>query len=351
MFPISNIKRPIFFVSLAIILIFSFVLFSQLVKEKNYNSILMEYISGEVAGRSDVFEEKVRLLRNFTHENVHPVYGEKNRLDTVGIDKLVSGIGWCDQVSRVFIQLAKKQGITTRLLFLSNAKGSSPHSIAEAWDGKRWVLVDAAYDIEFLNKNGKMASMSDITEDFDIVLKNERVREFARYNPWWENEENLTMYYRTPGYIVTKEGSRIRPLGFFPEFLRKLFVYAVQEAYILSNKRKFSEPNEFLYFKARNYHLAGRKEAAEELYLEILDKSASSALRDKTRFFLALLLRDEKRPDESVEVLTEIIGSRDKSSWLPYAYGLRSSIYANLGDRERALEDFSKVAGSPDAYF
>ena len=293
----------------------------------------------------------MRVLKNFVHENVHPVSGEANRLDTVGIEKLTSGIGWCDQVSRVFMQLAKKQGITTRLLFLRNKKGSSPHTIAEAWDGKRWILVDAAYDIDFANKNEKSASMTDAREDFDIVLKNPRIEAFASHNAWWNDTENLTMYVREPDYIITKVGAKLRLLRFLPEVLERFFIVAFQEMYIFKKRKEFSDDNEFLYFKARNYHLAGRARAAEKIYINILKEDGTAPPAVKTRFFLALLLRDEARIDEGQEVLTDLIRVNSSSHWLPYAYGLRSQLYNILGENEKAEADFVRVVASPDAYF
>ena len=69
------------------------------------------YVSARVTKGLNTPQDKIRLLRRFVHENVHAVSGEYNRLDTVAIEKLTSGIGWCDQESRVYMQLAKKQGI------------------------------------------------------------------------------------------------------------------------------------------------------------------------------------------------------------------------------------------------
>jgi hypothetical protein len=121
-----------FFLVFLLVIVLGFSILYFLLNEKLYNLILMQYVSARVIEGCETIEEKIVALREFTHLNVHPVYGEKNRLDTIGIEKLVAGIGWCDQASRVFMQLAKGCGITTRLLFLLDEKGSSPHSIAEA---------------------------------------------------------------------------------------------------------------------------------------------------------------------------------------------------------------------------
>ena len=115
-------RKRIFIISVILCVFIAVAVFYQVINEKNYNDIMMAYVSATVTGSYVSFEQKVRTLRKFVHENIHPIAGEENRPDTVGIDKLIFGIGWCDQVSRVFMQLARKRGIKTRLLFLKNAR-------------------------------------------------------------------------------------------------------------------------------------------------------------------------------------------------------------------------------------
>ena len=141
----KSILKVIIALFIVVSICFAATVFYFSLNEKKYNSIMMTHISSDLTKNTGDFEEKVTILRDFVRKNVHPVTDEYNRLDTVGIEKLSSGIGWCDQASRVFMQLARPRGIKTRLLFLLNEKGSSPHSIAEAWDGKRWILVDPSY--------------------------------------------------------------------------------------------------------------------------------------------------------------------------------------------------------------
>lgn len=321
-----------------------------LTNEKNYNSILTEYISTTITQNCNTISEKISTLRDYVHENISPVQGEKNRADTVGVEKLVSGIGWCDQMSRVFMQLAKKQGITTRLLFLVNEDGSSPHSIAEAWDGKKWVIVDAAYNLDLRNKEGFMVSREDIENDFDILLENPRIKRFAAHHPIWNEEEFLSIYYRLPRYINTRKGSRPIIIDYVPSIFKKAFVYFAQEIYLLKKRREFRDETEFLFYKARNYHLAGRTETAEGIYNKILE-GEPSPVKDKTRYFLALLLYEQERHNEAIEILTQMIENCENNSWRPYAYGLRSHMYEIVGNEEKAREDFKEFSHNTDAYF
>lgn len=351
MFFDKQAKLRLFFLILFVAVVLGMFISYSAINEKGYNSIMMEYISAKVVNGGTGFEDKIRTLRNFVHENVHPVSGEDNRLYTVGIDKLTSGVGWCDQISRVFMQLARGQGITTRLLFLQNKEGSSPHSIAEAWDGKRWVLVDAAYNMEFNNSKGQMASMADVKESFDIVLENPRIKEFASHNSWWADKEHLTMYYRTPQNVTTKRASQFRLMRFFPLALNKFFACVAQDMYIFKKRKDFSSRNDYLYFKARNYQLAGRANSAKKIYNKILESKNAGPLKGKALFFLALLLRDEGHREQAIEVLNELIGRGRGSGWWPYGHGLRSQLYKSLGDNKASESDLAEIAGSVDAYF
>lgn len=340
---------------ISILTIFTFiagiVVLYNFVDEKHYNTLLMEYVSDRIVKNHDSFEGKVRFLRNFVHENVNPIAGEKNRADTMGVEKLTNGIGWCDQTSRVFMQLAKMQGITTRLLFLASRDGPSPHSVAEAWDGKRWILVDAQYNLEFYNKDGEMASMEDIRDNFDIILSNPKIKTFGLHNSSWQDPRYLSMYSNVPRYVVTKEAVNLAILDAIPPFLRKPFVCAVQDIYIFKRSKKFKNPAESLYFKGRNYHLVGRIESAERIYREILSLDSPPHIKDKTYFYLAILLRDQNRKDESIRVLTNLIKNRNNEARLPYAYSLRSRLYEDIGDKESTQRDFAKYANCLEAYF
>ena len=263
--------------------------------EKAYNSLLTEYVSAAVAGDQKTFEGKVRALRKFVHETIHPVAGEECRPDTVPLEKLVSGIGWCDQVSRVFMQLAKWQGITTRLLFLMTKDGTSPHTIAEALDGRRWVLVDAAYGLELVNARGGMATADDVRADPSVLTGNSRVAAFGEYSPIWKNPDYLGVYSNKPEYIFTKKGRAVGPMWFAPGPVKKMAMAVIRGAYFRKIKSGYSDPAAFDYFKARNFDLTGETGKACVLYAAVIRAASGTPLEDRARFFLALSLRAQKK--------------------------------------------------------
>lgn len=166
------------------------------------------------------FEDKMLALRRYVDKkmkfpeprikdgrNLEP--GDIYPLNT--IERLDSGLGgWCDQQVHVFMRLAQKQGMKTRMVCLSNKEHTeSPHTIAEvlAPDG-RWIVVslDPINGFEPFTKDGKIATREDMVNDKDILRKNSKVKEFAVTEPAsWGNEDYLSMFTNPPWAIISDE--------------------------------------------------------------------------------------------------------------------------------------------------
>ncbi len=171
------------------------------VASANDDELAIKQRSDQVVSGHNGFEDKVRALRQYVHD--------KMKLSSMGlnpdqvnalspIQKLDSGLGgYCSQQADVFMQLAQKQGITTRLVHLFCAgQPSSCHTIAEAFDGNRWVIVDTMFDLELKNASGQMASRDDVTNDLQIIRRTPNIKELIQEYPerWEHNEEWLKIY-------------------------------------------------------------------------------------------------------------------------------------------------------------
>ncbi|OGW76188.1 MAG: hypothetical protein A2Z72_08120 [Omnitrophica bacterium RBG_13_46_9] len=166
--------------------------------------------SDEVVKGCDTFEEKARTLRQYVHDKM---LLPDSRLKPDGTTLRPEDIyplntlqrvdcgwgGWCDQQVAVFMHFAQKQGITTRMVFLFK-KGSqnSCHTITEALEGDRWVIVDPMFNLELINHDGKMASRDDIANDFNIIRNPPTVKQLAKKEPRWENDEEWLKIYSNP---------------------------------------------------------------------------------------------------------------------------------------------------------
>jgi len=173
----------------------------------------LKVISDEVVKGSSNFEDKIRALRQYVYEKIAIPRKKNPSLDPNlvwplnTLERLNSGLGgYCDQQADVFMDLAKTLGITTRqvYLFCKGQRGSC-HTIAEAFDGNRRIIVDTMFNLELKNENGQMASREDVTSDLGIILRTPNVQELIKENRqrWESNEEWLKIYsYRNPFYIA-----------------------------------------------------------------------------------------------------------------------------------------------------
>jgi hypothetical protein len=264
----------------------SYGLFFADITEKRYNKIMCYYIARGLTGNKDTFYDKITAIRDFVNENVQPIHGYPNRLDTLAIEKLTSGIGWCDQASRVFMQLGRSVGITSRLLFLRLESGSSPHSVVEALapDGS-WVVVDTLYKDTKAN-----------------------------------DPDYLAMYVNTPIYVTTKRGVEVDFLKFVPLRLIRPVASVISDRYINKTAQSIQNTYELKMLKARTYNLLGYHEKSEILYNEIIKDSDDLLLKRKAGFYRILLLKSRKRYKKARGYLTDII-KNDKAN--PYIVYLR----------------------------
>ena len=189
----------------------------------------LKKISDTATKDSVTYEEKILALRRFVHKSMKaPAIGavkkdgkvitfdeyyhfrDKKRFQMNTIEKLDYGYGWCDDLASMFMYLAHKQGIVTRMVYLhARPPRTEEHTIAEALtaDG-RWVIVDLdpSYNLELFVKNGKIATRSDIAKNPNILRNNDTIKKLASKNPTLWNDENYTsIFYNDHEKILSYE--------------------------------------------------------------------------------------------------------------------------------------------------
>ena len=194
----------------------------------NYRQTAKE-ISDKAIDNYATFEDKVLALRKYVHATINkaPYIGapksngnlmtqkeyynlrDKERFRMSTIDKLNFGYGWCDDLAAVFMDLANKQNIKTRMVYLqARPPRKDQHTIAEALapDG-RWVIVDLdpSWDL-VLTKNGNLVSRQQIKKDKSILYGNPTVKKLIAENPGsWGDENYSSMFYNNPIRILKYE--------------------------------------------------------------------------------------------------------------------------------------------------
>ena len=318
--------------------------------EKRYSKIICYYVARSLTDDSDNFNGKIASIRSFVHENVLPIHAYPNKLDVLALEKLLSGIGWCDQQARVFMQLARSIGVTTRLLFLRAESGASPHSIAEALapDG-RWVIVDVGNNLDLINKKGKPATQTDIKEDLGIITENDRVKAYAKSQKLWHDPAYISMYYNPPAYVVVKEGSRVDFLKFVPRSILKPIVAIITYKYLERIKPDIKNDYEFKMIKARILELLEYFDKSEALYADIIENSEDLLLVRRAEYYRALLLYGRKRYEEAYNFITNVLAKDENNPYSMYLYSLRARVLKGMGRPKEAGEDLKKIEYSLDA--
>ena len=181
------------------------VLFASIFVAFNCYALSLYDLSNEICKDCSTDEQKVVALREAVYNQMKP-NGNGHTLDEVRSHNLEwaweNGVGWCDTQARVFMHLAREQGITTRLLFLmTKCMHTSPHTIAEAKLGNRWVVVDVGNNYDF-RYNGKLATRNDMAMDFTIVTS--VVPEVPkRVCPHCGDEEDYWSIFTNGAWLVT----------------------------------------------------------------------------------------------------------------------------------------------------
>ena len=117
------------------------------------NLVKITAISNEVVEGCKNDAEKVLTISHYVFLKLKPDASKgipPNAKMTV-VDRLESGVGWCNHQVGAFMALAYAQGIRTRMLYLLNREGTaSPHTIGEAFIDGKWYIIDPQQDFNVL---------------------------------------------------------------------------------------------------------------------------------------------------------------------------------------------------------
>jgi len=91
-------------------------------------------------------------------------------------------------------------------------------------------------------------------------------------------------------------------------------------------RRYYANKADFIYYKARNYHVCRRFEEARKLYSEYLSIGTDKKYICKSLFFKGMLDYRTKHFDESKKELETLITAYPDSPWAPLAKSCISEI-------------------------
>jgi len=173
----------------------------------------IKQVSDDVCAHAVTVEEKVIALSHYVHTKLKPdaSKGIPPHAKMSPMDRLESGVGWCNHMAGVFMALAEVQGIRTRMLYLLNDEATeSNHTIAEAFVDGRWVIVDPMFDLQVYNVDGKLISCEDVLLRPEL-LRSAPLIEKRRVEIYKRDEEQFKKWirlYTNRAIIVYEQGDK-----------------------------------------------------------------------------------------------------------------------------------------------
>lgn len=158
---------------------------------------LVQGLANAIIKECKTDNDKVTALMTFVHDNIKPKEGENPYEKLTTLQRIQKGVGWCNHQAVIFMHLGYYAGLRTQLLYLQNDDASaSPHTIAEYWNGKEWIIIDPLFMITGVSRE-------DIKKDFSILKRFELIKD--RPDSWlrcFVNEPQVVFGYDPNGEVV-----------------------------------------------------------------------------------------------------------------------------------------------------
>ena len=303
---------------------------------------------------------RLKALVEWTHENVRPQYASPHRLVTDdAFSVLRRGFGYCDQNAHVFATLATLAGYPARMLFVYDASGNSPHTVAQVRVENRWVVADPWLGVLPVDPTGAPMTVEDMAERPDLFsaqldysgLLQIGIAEFQRGQPFW------TFPY---GSLRSMSGSIASTVPRMP-VTTPLTVAALQwradsgsanaaaPAAALSGPPPAATrsngggwPDALTYDRARRAHLRGDYADALVGYRSIPLDDLEPELADAIRFFTGLALFRLGQLSDAIHEFSHAIEVSPSSAWRKSILRYRGEVRIILGE-QAGIDDLEET--------
>jgi len=315
-------------------------------KESIYNNFpgfAYAYITQNVVGSEKDKEKIVQKLVTFVHENVFVPQGKYKVIDAAPIEQLKRGVGWCDQVSNLFIRLAAFRDIPARMVFLKDTKGVSPHTVADVYLNNAWRIVDPLYNIPVLNNNKTIATSEEICKG-DILTTQSLFDEMklTSYKPLFCNTPQIFLKNSATSPVIFNAVKNNEDLFALPEFIgTNLYI----DLSILSIKDNYTKKDDYLYASARMLQILGKYEKSINLYNKIIEEHPNSTHLDESYYFSGLAKYHNKQYLKSLDTFKILLEKHPSSAWLGYTRLFAAKSLMALGEIDDAKIYLKKVEG------
>lgn len=332
-----------------------FLLLPQKLSDHAYREIGYKIISKNITRGLESNQKRAIHLMEYLHENLF-IYINPDIHSGRPFDQLRDGAAYCDYLSNNLGALLAKIGIRGRYVFLLDKNGVSPHTISEVFLDGEWRFFDPLYGLYSIkSREGTLATLHDISQDPSLLFENPRAKLFKYYAPeefkdWKENYKRMIPMPREPTVISKLKYNRQhffdQILNLYVDIFGTNFYASYLNLYLWRKNINFTgDLDEWLFFKARSYHLYGLKEKAEREYLKFEKNYADSKLAPRALFYRSLLSWfDFKDSKKTIRLLDKLITSYDNQSINLVAYNFLGKAYEKLGMLDLAMLNYKKAS-------
>lgn len=178
------------------------------------SSLALTYELGQ--SRRDIFNKEE--ISSFKSDVISPVTYD-----------LLSTKGACGSYSMILSRLLEAQGIDYRIAQMKVGNDYGAHILVEAKLDNRWVVLDPSYNLFFTTPDGKMASYTEVAEDWAFYQKqvpehyNLKYKyEGVRYTNWNKIPVVLPFLKQVLSFFIGEEAAETFSLRSL--FLRKFHI-------------------------------------------------------------------------------------------------------------------------------
>ena len=317
--------------------------------EHFYERVTLQQIADRVtAGAPDRQTAVIRLME-YARDRVALPPANRPIGDVKPLEILAAGRGFCDQRANVFIHLARTLPVDSRLVFLRDDKGRSPHSIAQVYLEGEWRIVDPVLGVPFLNRQGKLATFRDLAEEPALLTDARAIQPQKQFGVEQNFVEVAKLYKQDPTIFNSWKGKRKIGLDHCPGPIRRWFVCRVQDLYFqMPISRQDVAREEQRLNRARQYALLFRVKEAERLYRILMEKGETPAIQQDARYFTGCLYESQGRAEEALRWFGLALSCDSAvAGWAPVIHALMGPLYESLGHPAEALECYERSGLAP----
>lgn len=266
-------------------------------------------------------------------------------------ESLIYAEAYCDFQARTLNALLGVAGIPSRYAMLLDKDGISPHTLNEVFLDKKWSVFDPAMNIIFADGSGNNISLDEMSADPGLIYNNRKLAALKKYG---QEEYNSFAECYPRLFPLPQEPRRSTPciyqahiFDYLVDAYFKIFKYnffnSYQDLYLKFYLKSPLPEDLKLFYAARNYHLGYRFAEALKCYQRLLKERPATQYTQDALFFCAMLYFETGDLTEAVNFFRLIV-DKYPQKWQDAAYYYLGRAYRLIGDKERSLDAYRRVA-------